>query len=38
MLTAPVIAHSVGRVAYREQREQDAVMKINELEDPPQNP
>lgn len=36
LLTAPVIAHSVGRVAYREQREQDAVMKINELEDPPE--
>lgn len=34
LLTAPVIAHSVGRVAYREQRDQDSVMKINELEDP----
>lgn len=34
LLTAPVIAHSVGRVAYREQREEDELMKINELEDP----
>ncbi|MGC0365598.1 multicomponent Na+:H+ antiporter subunit G [Rhodococcus sp. 27YEA15] len=34
MLTAPVIAHVVGRVAYSEQREEDAMMQINELEDP----
>lgn len=34
LFTAPVIAHSVGRVAYREQRNQDAMMMINELEPP----
>lgn len=33
MLTAPVIAHMVGRVAYREQRDQDGLLMINELDD-----
>lgn len=32
LLTAPVIAYSVGRVAYREQRGQDGLLMINELE------
>lgn len=34
LFTAPVIAHGVGRVAYREQRDQDGLMMINELEPP----
>jgi multicomponent Na+:H+ antiporter subunit G len=34
LFTAPVIAHSVGRVAYREQRDQDGLLMINELEPP----
>lgn len=33
MLTAPVIAHMVGRVAYREQRNHDGLLMINELDD-----
>ncbi|CAM2978357.1 monovalent cation/H(+) antiporter subunit G [Prescottella defluvii] len=33
LLTAPVIAHSVGRVAYREQRGRDGLL-INRDEDP----
>ncbi len=37
LFTAPVIAHSVGRVAYREQRDQDGLLMINELE-PPERP
>lgn len=33
LLTAPVIAHMVGRVAYREQRGRDGLLMINELDD-----
>ncbi|KAA0022158.1 monovalent cation/H(+) antiporter subunit G [Antrihabitans cavernicola] len=33
LLTAPVIAHMVGRVAYREQRGQDGLLMINELDE-----
>ncbi|MGU3437850.1 monovalent cation/H(+) antiporter subunit G [Actinomycetes bacterium M1A6_2h] len=32
VLTAPVIAHAVGRVAYREQRGRDGLFAINEME------
>ena len=37
LLTAPVIAHTVGRVAYREQRGQDGLGIVGELdrEQPP---
>ncbi len=31
LLTAPVIAHMVGRVAYREQRGRDGLLMINEM-------
>lgn len=31
MLTAPVIAHLVGRVAYREQRGRDGLLMINQM-------
>ena len=31
LLTAPVIAHSVGRVAYREQREEGETTTLREL-------
>jgi multicomponent Na+:H+ antiporter subunit G len=30
--TAPVIAHTVGRVAYREQRGRDGLLIVNETE------
>lgn len=33
LLTAPVIAHSVGRVAYREQRGRDGLL-MNHNDDP----
>ncbi|WP_084436681.1 monovalent cation/H(+) antiporter subunit G [Aldersonia kunmingensis] len=33
LVTAPVVAHMVGRVAYREQRDQDGLLAINELDD-----
>ncbi|WP_194816277.1 monovalent cation/H(+) antiporter subunit G [Nocardia sp. XZ_19_385] len=33
MLTAPVIAHLLGRTAYREQRNRDGLLRINELGD-----
>ncbi|MFC9896860.1 monovalent cation/H(+) antiporter subunit G [Nocardia sp. NPDC127579] len=33
MLTAPVIAHLLGRTAYREQRDRDGLLRINELGD-----
>lgn len=32
-VTAPVIAHAVGRVAYREQRHRDGLLIVNEMED-----
>lgn len=32
LATAPVIAHTVGRVAYREQRGRDGLLIINEME------
>lgn len=39
MLTAPVIAHLVGRVAYREQRGRDGLLLVNETpENPPPPP
>ncbi len=31
LLTAPVIAHVIGRVAYREQRGRDGLLMINEM-------
>ncbi|GAD83529.1 monovalent cation/H(+) antiporter subunit G [Nocardia asteroides] len=31
ILTAPVIAHLIGRTAYREQRHRDGLLRINEL-------
>lgn len=31
ILTAPVIAHLLGRTAYREQRHRDGLLRINEL-------
>ncbi|TQF69368.1 monovalent cation/H(+) antiporter subunit G [Rhodococcus spelaei] len=34
LLTAPVIAHTVGRVAYREQRGRDGLGIVGELERP----
>lgn len=34
LLTAPVIAHSVGRVAYREQRGRDGLL-MNQHDDTP---
>jgi multicomponent Na+:H+ antiporter subunit G len=33
LVTAPVIAHMVGRVAYRELRGRDGLLAINELGD-----
>ena len=33
LLTAPVIAHLVGRVAYREQRNRDGLLLVNEMPD-----
>jgi len=35
LLTAPVIAHLVGRVAFREQRHRDGLLIVNEMPDPP---
>ncbi|WP_338886581.1 monovalent cation/H(+) antiporter subunit G [Rhodococcus sovatensis] len=37
IVTAPVIAHTVGRVAYREQRGRDGLLIINEMEPDEQN-
>ncbi|NLU83144.1 monovalent cation/H(+) antiporter subunit G [Rhodococcus sp. HNM0569] len=37
LFTAPVIAHSVGRIANREQQALDGLMAINELENPPRD-
>ncbi|MFE3446819.1 monovalent cation/H(+) antiporter subunit G [Nocardia sp. NPDC059180] len=31
LLTAPVIAHLIGRTAYREQRHRDGLLAVNEL-------
>lgn len=31
LLTAPVIAHLVGRVAFREQRGRDGLLLVNEM-------
>lgn len=33
VLTAPVIAHLIGRTAYREQRHRDGLLRVNELGD-----
>ncbi|WP_245718488.1 monovalent cation/H(+) antiporter subunit G [Nocardia miyunensis] len=33
LLTAPAIAHLIGRTAYREQRGRDGLLLINELGD-----
>ncbi|MET7770738.1 monovalent cation/H(+) antiporter subunit G [Nocardia sp. NPDC005366] len=33
ILTAPVIAHLLGRTAYREQRHRDGMLRVNELGD-----
>ncbi|MFX0579899.1 monovalent cation/H(+) antiporter subunit G [Nocardia nepalensis] len=33
LLTAPVIAHLIGRTAYREQRHRDGLLRVNELRD-----
>lgn len=33
LLTAPVIAHLLGRTAYREQRDRDGLLSVNELGD-----
>ncbi|WP_174183346.1 monovalent cation/H(+) antiporter subunit G [Nocardia barduliensis] len=33
LLTAPVIAHIIGRTAYREQRHRDGLLRVNELRD-----
>ncbi|MFC8044152.1 monovalent cation/H(+) antiporter subunit G [Nocardia sp. NPDC057353] len=33
LLTAPVIAHLIGRTAYREQRYRDGLLQVNELGD-----
>ena len=33
LLTAPVIAHLLGRTAYREQRHRDGLLAVNELGD-----
>ncbi|GAB2701224.1 monovalent cation/H(+) antiporter subunit G [Nocardia thraciensis] len=33
LLTAPAIAHLIGRTAYREQRNRDGLLLINELGD-----
>jgi multicomponent Na+:H+ antiporter subunit G len=34
LLTAPVIAHTVGRVAYREQRSRDGLGIVGDLDRP----
>lgn len=33
LLTAPVVAHLIGRTAYREQRYRDGLLRVNELRD-----
>ncbi|MBO0855617.1 MAG: monovalent cation/H(+) antiporter subunit G [Nocardia sp.] len=33
LITAPAIAHLVGRTAYREQRHRDGMLLVNELGD-----
>ncbi|WP_227997360.1 monovalent cation/H(+) antiporter subunit G [Nocardia australiensis] len=33
LLTAPVIAHLIGRTAYREQRHRDGLLRVNQLGD-----
>ncbi|PXX65178.1 multisubunit sodium/proton antiporter MrpG subunit [Nocardia tenerifensis] len=33
LLTAPVVAHLIGRTAYREQRHRDGLLTVNELGD-----
>ncbi|MBF6329150.1 monovalent cation/H(+) antiporter subunit G [Nocardia transvalensis] len=33
LLTAPAVAHLIGRTAYREQRHRDGLLLINELGD-----
>ncbi|WP_433730580.1 monovalent cation/H(+) antiporter subunit G [Nocardia sp. CA-129566] len=33
LLTAPVIAHLIGRTAYREQRYRDGLLRVNEPRD-----
>ncbi|MGQ4617574.1 monovalent cation/H(+) antiporter subunit G [Nocardia sp. R7R-8] len=33
LLTAPVIAHLIGRTAYREQRDRDGLLRVNEMRD-----
>jgi multicomponent Na+:H+ antiporter subunit G len=33
LLTAPVIAHLIGRTAYREQRYRDGLLRVNALRD-----
>jgi multicomponent Na+:H+ antiporter subunit G len=33
LLTAPVVAHLIGRTAYREQRHRDGLLRVNELGD-----
>ncbi|MEU7765860.1 monovalent cation/H(+) antiporter subunit G [Nocardia sp. NPDC049190] len=33
LLTAPVIAHLLGRTAYREQQDRDGLLRVNELRD-----
>lgn len=40
LITAPVIAHLLGRTAYREQRHRDGLLAVNELGDElePQQP
>nr|WP_188829543.1 monovalent cation/H(+) antiporter subunit G [Nocardia camponoti] len=32
-ITAPVVAHLIGRTAYREQRHRDGLLRVNELGD-----
>ncbi|WP_438944082.1 monovalent cation/H(+) antiporter subunit G [Nocardia blacklockiae] len=33
LLTIPAVAHLLGRTAYREQRDRDGLLLINELDD-----
>ncbi|MCA2205557.1 monovalent cation/H(+) antiporter subunit G [Nocardia rosealba] len=33
IITAPVVAHLLGRTAYREQRHRDGLLRVNELGD-----
>ena len=33
LITAPVVAHLLGRTAYREQRHRDGLLRVNELGD-----